>query len=193
MARSEKPTYYIDSCVLIDLIGHDEGTEPAKLISELITSAENGQCRLITSTITIIEVLKGAHEKDMNVFDSDVQSRIDNLWHPGSSPIEVLEAHELIMREAADTYRRLFRDNGWGRARGPDMVHLVTAKREGASKFFTTETGLANYEPEFGFTICEPHLPPPPASGEHTVSPDLFDIVGAEMAGDGESSQGESE
>lgn len=176
MATSDKPTYYVDSGVFIDLISGDGSTDPSKTAVELLSAADEGQCRLITSTVTIIEVLKGAEERRMNVYDSDVQTRIDNLWHPGSSPVELHEAHELVMREATTTYRRLFRDHNWGRAKGLDMVHLVTARREGAQEFFTTETGLQNYEEEFGLIICHPHLPPSPNTEEDDANPQLFGI-----------------
>lgn len=38
-----KPTYYLDSCVLIDLIEHPESQEPAKTVAAIMAAADDGK------------------------------------------------------------------------------------------------------------------------------------------------------
>lgn len=159
-----KPTYYLDANVLIDLIEHPETVEPAKTVCAIMAAAEEGEFNLVTSTITIVEVVYAKHEIDGREIDKDVSERIDHLWHPGSSPIRLVDVHELIVRDA----RQLLRENikrGWTKTRGVDAVHLITAKREQADEFLTNEKAMEKWGEVCGFKVCAPHYPVPVDDG----------------------------
>lgn len=167
MAKNDasKPTYYLDSCVLIDLIEHPASEEPAKTIYSIIADAEKGRFDLVTSTLTMAEVWYVKAEVDKHAIDPEVEKKINQLWHPISSPIRIVEVHEGITRDAL----RLLRDSifkGWGKTKGVDAVHLITAHREGATEFFTSgERAMRKWESSFGFKICRPHYEPDPQEG----------------------------
>lgn len=160
--QSERKTFYLETSVLIDLIGHAETVEPAKTLVSILEDAKKGRYDVVTSAITIVEVLKAKHEVDSSVarFDQAVHDRIQKLWHPGTSPIRIVEVHELIAREAL----RMFRDGlmtGLAKTKGNDLVHLATAKREGVDEFFVSgNKDLRKWEPAVGFKICAPHWEP---------------------------------
>lgn len=167
MARRDvsKPTYYLDSCVLIDLIEHPEDQEPAKTMVAVMTAGDEGKVNLVTSTLTIVEVTYGKQEIARKGLDPAIEQRIEQLWHPASSPIRLIDPHEIIARDAL----RLLRDNlkrGWTKTRATDAVHLVTAQREFADEFFSNDLAMKKWGEVLGFKVCAPHalsnqLPPP--------------------------------
>jgi len=77
----------------------------------------------------------------------------------GSSPIRLIDVHELIAREAL----KLLRDgiaNGWAKTKGVDAIHLATARREGVQEFVTTEKAMNKWAAVLGFKVCAPHHEP---------------------------------
>jgi predicted nucleic acid-binding protein len=159
-----KPTYYLDSCVLIDLIERPETEEPAKTVAAIISAAEEGKLNLVTSTLTIVEVTYVKREIDGKALDASIEEQIEQLWHPASSPIRLVDVHEIIAREAV----RLLRDNlkrGWTKTRSADAIHLVTARREFASEFLTNEHAMKKWGEILGFKVCAPHFESPEPSG----------------------------
>jgi predicted nucleic acid-binding protein len=168
-----KPTYYLDACVLIDLIELPETHPASQAVARVLDEADEGKCNLVTSVLTIAEVLYAKHEIDGKALDPFVEAKIAELWHPSASPIQLVEVHELIARDA----NRLLRDhlcNGWTKTGTIDAVHLATAHREFATEFFTNEHAMKKWEDVMGFKVCAAHpatpadaslfsLPPAPA------------------------------
>jgi hypothetical protein len=115
------PTYYLDSCVLLDLIEHPQTQEPAKTIAAVMAAAEQEKCVLVTSVMTIVEVLYAKHEIQNRAIDPVVQDKIDRLWHSGSSPIILVDVHEMIARDAVQLLRDQIK---WGWAKGSVTFRL---------------------------------------------------------------------
>src|SRR5579859_8179649 len=125
MGKSDprKPKYYVDACVFIDLIEHPADQEPAKTIAAILEAAENGECEVVTSTVTIAEVWHAKSEIDHRAPDPEVARKISQLWNPTSSPVQLIDFHELIAREAVAILRSGI-DKGWRKTRGVDGIHL---------------------------------------------------------------------
>jgi predicted nucleic acid-binding protein len=139
-------------------------------MTAVMAAAENGDVNLVTSMITIVEVTYAKQEIDRRTLDPKIEEKLDSLWHPASSPIRLVDVHEMISREAV----RLLRDNlkrGWTKTRGADAIHLVTARREFADEFFTNEHAMLKWGEVLGFKICAPHCDAPPAPHD---APGLF-------------------
>ena len=165
-----KPTYYLDSCVLIDLIERPDSEEPAKTISAAFAAADDGKINLVTSTLTIVEVTYAKQELERKSLDPIVEQKIEQLWHPASSPIRLVDVHEIIVREAL----RLLRDNlkrGWTKTRSADAIHLITAKRELADEFWSNDHAMKKWGEVLGFKVCSPHF-------DSAQPPDLFEDHG---------------
>lgn len=164
-----KPTYYIDSCVFIDLIELPPTDERARIIAQVITDAEDEKCNLVTSILTIAEVVYSKHEIDKKTLDPIIEEKIDKLWHPASSPIQLVDVHELIVRDA----RKWLREGvtrGWTKTRGIDAIHLATAHREFVDEFFTNERAMEKWGLVMGFAVRCPHTLAQETQGEQ-----LFD------------------
>jgi hypothetical protein len=149
----------LESSLIIDVIECAPDKEPAKTLWELFEAAENKQCELITSVATIAEVFYAKHERDKKKLDPEISAQIEKLWHPDSSPLRLIEVHELIAREAG----AMLRDHvvkGFCKTGGLDGIHLVTAKREKADEFFCSERAMTKWGEVLGFKVCKPHLPP---------------------------------
>jgi predicted nucleic acid-binding protein len=130
---------YLESNVFIDLIEcKNESDEPAKTIISIIEDAKKGRFELFTSVITITEVWIAQEELNSKKINPDIERRINLLWHPKSSPIRLVDVHELIARDAMRLLRT-FIHKGYAKTRSVDAIHLVTAQREGVHEFFTSE------------------------------------------------------
>jgi predicted nucleic acid-binding protein len=165
MAKAEVPLerYYLDACVLLDLIEHPAHVEPAKTIVALFEDAAAGRFELVTSVLSIVEVLYAKEEKDRRQLDPAIEEKIRRLWHPGSSPVRIVEAHELVVKDAM----RLLRDgivHGWSKTGAIDAIHLATARRERATEFFTTEDAMNKWAEVIGVKVCAPHWSPAASS-----------------------------
>ena len=155
----QKPTYYLDANVLIDLIEHPADQEPARTVASLLDDGDRGRVNLVTSTLTIIEVWKAKRELDKDTLDPEVEKTINNLWHPDSSPIQLVDCSELIVREAQVMLRKGIA-RGWTKTKGFDAVHLVTAAREKVDEFFTSEHAMYKWGEVLGLPVCPAHRDP---------------------------------
>ena len=63
-ANARRLTYYLDSCIFLDLIEHPADQEPAKTIAAALADAEEGRCSIVTSTVTMAEVWYAKAEVD---------------------------------------------------------------------------------------------------------------------------------
>jgi predicted nucleic acid-binding protein len=171
-SNSGKPIYYFDACVFIDLIEHPAHEEPAKTIAAIIADAEDGRFEIITSTVTIAEVWHVKAEVDQKAPDEKVELLISRLWNPASSPIQLIDFHEIVAREAAALLRHGIK-NGWKGTKGVDGIHLATAKREGADELFTTDPKMPRWKDILGLKYIGPaHYDP--ASRQVDLMEDLL-------------------
>jgi predicted nucleic acid-binding protein len=154
--KGNTPRYYLDACVLIDLIEHPVEAEPARTIAAMLDEADKGRVRLVTSTITVVEVWNAKREVDRNEIAADVEEVISRLWHP-DGPIELITVSELIAKEALGMLRSCI-ERGWSKTQGNDAVHLITAKRENVDEFLTTERAMNKWGDMLGFKVCAPHF-----------------------------------
>ena len=98
-----------------------------------------------------------------------MEAKIARLWHPASSPIRLVDVHELICRDTVKLLRSGI-EKGWARTKGVDGIHLVTAQRERVDEFWTSDGGMDKWGPLLGFTVCAPHYDP----DSPIAAPDLF-------------------
>ena len=167
-----RPTFYIDANPLIDFLEHPIDVEPAKTVAAMIQAAEDKRIDLVTSVLTIAEVFKAKHELDGKALDPTVQRKIEGLWHPDASPIRLVEVSELIAREANALLRRGM-EQGWAKTKGADAIHLVTATRERATVFLSSEKASTKWGDVYGFRVCRAYYLP----GDEAGPPDLFQPV----------------
>lgn len=173
-----KPKYYLESSVIIELLEQPKTAPICAAIWTLFEDAQAGRCELITSTLTMLEVLFSVREKDNQAIDPETQKIIDYLWHPGSSPIQLIPCHEAVTRESVEYFRKYLNNEGWSKSKGMDLAHLVTARREKADEFFTTERAMNKWAEIMGFKICEPHAMIPTESDPADL-PLLKDATGS--------------
>ena len=117
--------------------------------------AQSGQCKLISSWLSVAEVCFAAHEKIGKKLDDSVDEKLKHLWHP-ASPLHLIEVHETLVRDAHMLIRKHI-EHGWAATRGADAVHLVTAHRESVDQFWCTEHNMNKWAEVLGFEVCEPH------------------------------------
>lgn len=155
---SEIPKIYLETTVLIDFVEKPKNDPTSRVMASVLEAAcaDTPLCRLVTSVLTMSEVFYAKREADKGALSKEVQEIIDNLWHPDSSPIEPIAVHEIIAREAQELLRGRVK-SGWTKTKGADGIHLITAKREGATEFWTTERKMKRWGEGLGFRICTPH------------------------------------
>jgi predicted nucleic acid-binding protein len=153
---ADQPKYYIETTVLIDALDKPVSDEGNAALFQLFSDADDGKCTLITSAVTMVEVLFAEHEKKNGRLSAEVTAKLDTFWHPDSSPLRIIPCHEAITREALSTYREYWAKEDWRKSKGKDLVHLVTAKREGVDIFITTETAMKKWAAPMGFSVCTP-------------------------------------
>lgn len=150
-----KRAIYLDSCVLIDFIERPPTQEPAVFVFQLLEAADRGEVKAITSVLTIAEVCFGQSERGGKLDDS-IRDRIDALWNPAGSPINLIEAHELVARAAQKIVREGLA-RGWSGTSGADSIHLMTAHREGVDEFWTSDDKMEKWGPILGYRVVQPH------------------------------------
>ena len=124
---------YVDSSVLLAYVLEEAG---APVVEQLLLEADQRDRRLLTSTITLVEVVFGAETAKESALDPGTISTIDNLWTSGR-PIALAEASITIMQTARDISREARRRNR--RLTPIDSIHLATAVAADVETFFTYE------------------------------------------------------
>jgi predicted nucleic acid-binding protein len=153
MPSSNKPTVYVDACVLISLLG-DEHSERVADIEALLERGASQEIDIITSTFTVVEVAFAACEKQQEALDDEQLAIIDALYFP-SSPIVTVEFHLGVARLAREA-KRIAMQNGW-KLRSGDAVHLATAKAYDAIELATYNVGdFEDYQEWAALTVREP-------------------------------------
>lgn len=127
MTNSKRRLYW-DSCNFISLISEDE-VQRADICQRILEDAESGTVEIITSALTIAEVIK---PKGSPTFTDEKEQKISEFF-----------LHEYILiydvtREIAESARKLSRQYG---LKPRDAIHLATAlKTEGVEVFQTWNT-----------------------------------------------------
>ncbi|MBX0329124.1 type II toxin-antitoxin system VapC family toxin [Oscillochloris sp. ZM17-4] len=113
-----------------------------------------GRVKIVTSTLTIAEVVFTAEERTRGRLMPDTESRIDTLW-ADRTLIELVEPHEGIMRQSR-ALRRAALDQGWTGFRAADAIHLASAQYVQASEVHTYDDKWPRYTVLIGRPIGEP-------------------------------------
>lgn len=131
---------YWDSCCFLDYVNGD----PAKLpmLDALLELSRTDQIRIVTSTLSIVEVAYGALEQKRGRLTAEVEAQIDALWEDNAT-IELVEFYGGIAFRARSLIRAGVLE-GW-RLGGADAIHLATAETLRAAEFHTYDTRLAKY------------------------------------------------
>lgn len=134
-------TYWDTNCFLSWLNGEPER---APVLEALLDLAERGERSLVTSTLTLVEVVYALPEQTGAPLDESGERAL----------ITFVDVHEGIARQA----RRLMRDaigRGWS-LRHADAVHLASARAAGAAEFHTYDRALFKYRDILPFPIGNP-------------------------------------
>lgn len=145
--------HYSDACLFIDLANRTPGRSDVlkALWDDLV--AKEPQVIAVTSVLTIAEVAFVASEKQLNQLDAGALRKIDGFWSP-SSPVEMVELYVGLAREAREMIRKTI---SVGQSLKPyDAIHFATARRRGATKFWTYDTKLHTFSGQFGFAVSDP-------------------------------------
>ena len=124
---------YLDANVLLAYVLEEEG---APVVEQLLLEADQGDRKLLTSTVSIVEVAFGAETAKESALDPGTLSTIDSLWS-GGQPVGLADASIRTMYQARDIAREARRRNR--RLTPRDAIHLATAVAADVEKFFTYE------------------------------------------------------
>lgn len=147
---------YLDAPVFLSYVNDDQDRAPT--IEAIFDEGAKPGLQLFTSELTIVEVAFGVVEQKSKLLDADTESRINNLWAPGS-PISLIEYYRLIGEDAKELMR-LAITKGWS-LKPLDAIHLSTARRMEVQEFHTYDDKLYKYSNDVGFVICEPYTQAP--------------------------------
>lgn len=156
MASSKKRYFYWDSCVFLAYLNKEPGrfNEIESLWQEI---AKEKDSRVITSTVSIVEVVAAAYELNNSQLDPQAEINIDAIW---SDPTVLLtESPLVVMRIARDLMRNAIPER-W-RLHPKDAVHLATAvwinrHVHPIAEFHTYDDKLTKYASITGLSIREP-------------------------------------
>lgn len=151
---------YWDACVALSYINAD--SERLPVLEELLAEARRGEAKIVTSTLSVVEVAFAAEEQRHQAPDSATEAQIDALWTPGSV-ITLAEFHFGIASRARTLMRKAMA-RGWS-LKPPDAIHLATALQHSADRFHTYDDGLGKYAELTGLIIVEPQAVQPQLPG----------------------------
>ncbi len=152
---------YFDANVFLAYVSDEP--DRAAIVEALLVAARKGDLVVLTSTASVVEVAFGAEEKAQRELDPVVESAIAELWHP-ESPVTLVEPSVLVMTEARDLIRRNLVEGG-ARLTPLDAVHLASAVRFRADRFFTYESAnnrRTRWADLTGLVVEEPSIAQPP-------------------------------
>lgn len=151
--------FYWDACVFSSYIGAIPDRQP--VIEALLDKVSSSKrLRIITSSLSILEVVFASGHGAGRRLSSQVEQKIDSLWH--SEHIEVVEAHSQLMFAARDLMRQVD-GQGWS-LKPQDALHLATAAwiHQYAGNLLEVHTYDGKWERYTsllgGIVICEPHV-----------------------------------
>ena len=141
--------YWDANCFLSWL---NEEPERTPALESLLDLAERGERALVTSTLSLVEVVYVASERTGGVLGDSGERAIDALFR--RAMVTFVEVHEGIARQA----RRLKRDaigQGWSLGHA-DAIHLASAWAAGVAAFHTYDRALFKYRNILPFPIGNP-------------------------------------
>jgi len=138
---------YFDSCIFIYIITNNPQFEP--MCSAAVNAAEQGQFKLATSVLTMIEVIKDG--SGPRTPSPDVQKRIADFFE--HDYVLMVQATRSIMTQA----RELCWKYGSINLKGNDAVHLASAIYAGCTKLYTYDTTLLRTS-ESGIQVEPPNV-----------------------------------
>jgi len=157
-AAKKIPRYYWDANVFLSFIeGH---ADRIPNIEAILADCEEGRVEIWSSHLTIAEVAFAKAEKDAKILDTEIEKKIDELWHP-ESPIKLVEVSQGICVEARNLLRKnMLRPEISPRQKNKslkaaDAIHLATAQMIGVDEFHTYDK-LKEFECLVPFKIEEP-------------------------------------
>jgi predicted nucleic acid-binding protein len=130
---------YWDACVFLSYVNGDTGRSAD--LERLLEAAHEGIIEIVTSTVSIVEVARGAQEQAGQV-DAAVAAKIDALWKP-PSPVKLVEFH-IVIASAARNLIRVGISHGWS-LKPMDAIHLATAANIDAGELLTYDAALEKY------------------------------------------------
>lgn len=120
-----------------------------------MSRARKGECRIVTSTWSLVEVAFTASEKDNRALDSNLEHAIDEMWRDRKA-IKLVEVYEGLYREARHLIREAMSRNA--SLKPPDAIHLATAIKIKPTALHTYDPDFAKYGDLVGFPITEPKV-----------------------------------
>jgi predicted nucleic acid-binding protein len=144
------PRSYWDACLFLSYINGD--ADRLADLETLLEAAYQGAVEIVTSTVSIVEVARGAQEQ-AGELDAVAMAKIDALWEP-PSPIKLVEFHRVIATNARDLIRNGIR-RGWS-LKPMDAIHLATAANAQAGELLTYDTALEKYADLIMLPIAQP-------------------------------------
>lgn len=146
---SDPPASYLDASAVLAFLNNEAGR--AEDLEALFEEAEQGNVRLVASTITLAEVayIRASDAKS----DSEMDARIDDLLVERGI-IGLIECTEDIARGA----RRYVRPGAGQtqRLKPLDAIHLSSAAAVGVDYFLTYDSDFDVLAPDVDFEITKP-------------------------------------
>lgn len=147
---------YWDSGVVTAYMNEEDARAPIiEAILEKISESK-GATKLVTSTLSKVEVAFVVTEKAAEQLSAEAEKMIDDFW-ADNSVIELVEFHDVIAMKA----RALIRGgliHGW-HLKPADAIHLATAQWIGVSELQTYNLKhFERYEALLGFRVREPSI-----------------------------------
>ena len=154
---SKRPRYYLDSCCFIAFLANEAGR--GTIIHGLLQDADQGKIEIVTSAISLGEVLKlGTTTAAGDVVTEDI---IRDLFE---QPFIELVNVDRFVGEEMRNIRRIALRLAKSKFMVGDAIHLTTALLSNVTALFTFDTGdLVVYDKQFdGMRIEVPTWTPPP-------------------------------
>lgn len=128
------PTYYWDTCLFLAWI-KDEQRSSGDMdgVREVIDRSKRREVKIITSTLTSVEVLQSRLPAGMERLFNDFMKRIQRI---GMDSKVAAMAHDI-----RDYYQQNKDQNGGKLLATPDAIHLATAIMYRATEFHTFDDG----------------------------------------------------
>lgn len=156
------PTYYWDTCLFLAWI-KDEQRNSGDMdgVREVIDRSKRREVKIITSTLTSVEVLQSRLPAGMERLFNDFMKRIQRI---GVDSKIAAMAHDI-----RDHYQRNKEQNSGKLLTTPDAIHLATAIMYRSTEFHTFDDGKSGSSKNLGLlglsgnvaghrlTICKPH------------------------------------
>lgn len=170
MASSKRRYFYWDSNVFLAFVNKESSRFGIiESLWEEITQ-ENGS-KIVTSTVTIVEVAAAVQERTQKQLDAQTEQKIDSMWQDPT--VLLVDSPEVVMRIA----RKLIRDalpKGW-KLHPNDAIHLATAMWVDQSvhritEFITYDEKLMKFDTMTGLAICKPNIAQPRLLNSGTVA-----------------------